>query len=1321
MPSPSDSSSAASLSGSRAFSGSRRGTSGRARASARVLLYLGLCHLALGAMVLAFSFTSLAFSASARVRQSCPFWAGFFVVASGIVGVISWRRPFTLVVSLFMLLSAVCVILSLAGSMLSCQNAQMVKSYLTCRVEHGLCVCCDPKQTCSLIEDETLVLYLHADCHSVRHQLKDLLFSACGLSILSTIICTLSTVTCSIHIFSLDLLHLLAPHRTRSVNPECTTPQDAFLTNMMDFEEFVPPIPPPPYYPPEYTCSSETDAQSITYNGSMESPVPLYPTDCPPPYEAVIGQRDPTLPTHPGEASAERGTSVGFSGEVSGDSGSLLMSEIVDIPDDSSPSEDSCVLEVAFAVRTRARGVSEGGEGVDYSIPQTPTARCCFRGERSNSCSSPSTYNTSTFRSPVMRHQALLAYSCSHLEMLGGAASTRSSVPEILVCPCTSSRRGSSSDATNPRALPSLGVTRDHQCSLAPGLHPVSCVHRRCGRDSRDSEALLPLVRSHSEPGLSSSTDTGDFPGSVASKGISEGGSRTSSDTGRSSACLLLQRSPLVSTGMLPRKGSLKATTEQLPSKQPLASSLRIHKSCTRSLGDLKVTRVLVQRLLQRSKRNLEPASEHAGNCGQRPKRRVGGDGSLPFDQVGTLQRKGRELADMMERRKVDILCVQETKWKGSKARSIGAGFKLFYYGVDSKRNGVGVVLKEEFVRNVLEVKRVSDRMMSLKLEIEGVMLNVVSGYAPQVGCELEEKERFWSELDEVMESIPTGERVVIGADFNGHVGEGNTGDEEVMGKFGVKERNLEGQMVVDFAKRMDMAVVNTYFQKREEHRVTYKSGGRRTQVDYILCRRGNLKEISDCKVVVGESVARQHRMVVCRMTLMVCKKKRSEIEKKTKWWKLKKEECCEEFRQKLRQALGGQVVLPDDWETTAEVIRETGRKVLGVSSGRRKEDKETWWWNEEVQDSIQRKGLAKKKWDMDRTEENRQEYKELQCRVKREVSKAKQNAYDELYTRLDTREGEKDLYRLARQRDRDGKDVQQVRVIKGRDGRVLTSEESVQRRWKEYFEELMNEENEREKRVEGVNSVEQKVDKIRKDEVRKALKRMKSGKAVGPDNIPVEVWKCLGEAAVEFLTSLFNRVLENLEKAYDRVPREELWYCMRKSGVAEKHVRVVQDMYERSRTVVRCAVGQTEEFNVEVGLHQGSALSPFLFAIVMDQLSEEVRQESPWTMMFADDIVICSESREQVEENLEVLRASWGASRGQQYQHRSQHHRRGHHHSHSEGYPVIRHSDPDPARTEGIHLRSCGDLSFMSAVSLHRLHPHTHTSSGALRLDSTL
>ena len=83
------------------------------------------------------------------------------------------------------------------------------------------------------------------------------------------------------------------------------------------------------------------------------------------------------------------------------------------------------------------------------------------------------------------------------------------------------------------------------------------------------------------------------------------------------------------------------------------------------------------------------------------------------------------------------------------------------------------------------------------------------------------------------MLSISRDERVVIGADLNGHVGEGNRGYEEVMDRFGIQDRNA-GQMVVDFVKRMEIAVVNTFFQKRQEHSVTYKSGGR-TQVDYVI------------------------------------------------------------------------------------------------------------------------------------------------------------------------------------------------------------------------------------------------------------------------------------------------------------------------------------------------------------------------------------------------------------------------------------------------------------------------------------------------------
>ncbi|KAG2465128.1 VPS50 protein, partial [Polypterus senegalus] len=58
---------------------------------------------------------------------------------------------------------------------------------------------------------------------------------------------------------------------------------------------------------------------------------------------------------------------------------------------------------------------------------------------------------------------------------------------------------------------------------------------------------------------------------------------------------------------------------------------------------------------------------------------------------------------------------------------------------------------------------------MIMKLEFEGVMMNVVNAYAQQVGCAMDEKEDFWSELDNVIDSVPKGQRVVIGADFNGH------------------------------------------------------------------------------------------------------------------------------------------------------------------------------------------------------------------------------------------------------------------------------------------------------------------------------------------------------------------------------------------------------------------------------------------------------------------------------------------------------------------------------------------------------------------------
>ena len=103
-----------------------------------------------------------------------------------------------------------------------------------------------------------------------------------------------------------------------------------------------------------------------------------------------------------------------------------------------------------------------------------------------------------------------------------------------------------------------------------------------------------------------------------------------------------------------------------------------------------------------------------------------------------------------------------------------------------------------------------------------------------------------------------------------------------------------------------------------------------------------------------------------------------------------------------------------------------------------------------------------------------------------------------------------------------------------------------------------------------------------------------------------------------------------DLEKAFDRVPRKVIWWALRKLGVEEWIVRLVQGMYANARSQVRVGEGFSKEFEVKVGVHQGSVLSPLLFIIVLEALSREFRAGVPWEDLYADDLVIIADSLEE-------------------------------------------------------------------------------------------
>jgi hypothetical protein len=113
--------------------------------------------------------------------------------------------------------------------------------------------------------------------------------------------------------------------------------------------------------------------------------------------------------------------------------------------------------------------------------------------------------------------------------------------------------------------------------------------------------------------------------------------------------------------------------------------------------------------------------------------------------------------------------------------------------------------------------------------------------------------------------------------------------------------------------------------------------------------------------------------------------------------------------------------------------------------------------------------------------------------------------------------------------------------------------------------------------------------------------------------------------------------VFIDLEKAYDKIPRNVMWWALEKHKVPTKYITLIKDMYDNVVTSVRTNDGDTDDFPIKIGLHQGSALSPYLFTLVMDEVTGDIQGDIPWCMLFADDVVLIDDSRAGVNRKLEL------------------------------------------------------------------------------------
>ena len=443
-----------------------------------------------------------------------------------------------------------------------------------------------------------------------------------------------------------------------------------------------------------------------------------------------------------------------------------------------------------------------------------------------------------------------------------------------------------------------------------------------------------------------------------------------------------------------------------------------------------------------------------------------------------------------------------------------------------TKASGVGVLLAEKWVDKVYDIKRVSDRIMLIKLLVGEAVLTVLSVYAPQTGLEESTKDAFYDSLQTVISELPDKEIVIPCGDWNGHVGREAAGYEGVHGGSGYGEHNADGDRVLEFAVANDFVIGNTFFVKRDSHLITYQSGNAKTQIDFILLRKRNLKIAKDIKVIPSEECVPQHKLLICDLRLKTPKPYPKPFSPKLRYWKLKEPTVQEEyeriFKSKVNAFNNVDASTEEIWNQIKTALLDTTNETCGKTK-KRHHKRETWWWNDEVNSAIAEKRWCWKAWKQGGGKE---QYLQAKRNAKRTVYTAKKTAEEKKFS--DLKPGMDDIFKIAKQLRKDNQDVVGDKCVKDDSGNLSFDNEAKKVAWKQHYERLLNEEfswNPEDLTADPVVGPPIHIDV---EMVVKAITKMKTGKAAGPSGIVPEMLKASGDTGARLVTDLANDMVRN-------------------------------------------------------------------------------------------------------------------------------------------------------------------------------------------------
>lgn len=476
-----------------------------------------------------------------------------------------------------------------------------------------------------------------------------------------------------------------------------------------------------------------------------------------------------------------------------------------------------------------------------------------------------------------------------------------------------------------------------------------------------------------------------------------------------------------------------------------------------------------------------------------------------------------------MRRLQVDILGICEMRWPGSGERNM-EHHKIYYTGNTGKRheNGVGIIVNNNIQSAVIGCIRQSDRIIMLKLRGTLFNINIVQVYAPTAEKSEEEIEDFYSQIGIVMKNVKKRDVTIVMGDFNAKVGEG--AEDKLVGLYGLGQRNQRGDRLVQFCREEKLVVSNTFYKLPSRRLYTWKSPADkpgnivRNQIDFILISERFRNSMTSVKTYPGADVPSDHNPLVGQLKTKLKKTRPQRKSKKYDIEKLKNPEIQEKVKSALTSELKDMsacISEPDkSWNTMETRIIEVNNRFLKPDTTRQKKK---GWMTDEIMNLMEERRRVKSN--------NTQEYWAIHRNIRKKIREAKAKWMTEKCSEIEDLNKKHDLFNTHKKiKEVTGSFRQRVSGnVSDENGNIVLEINDMLRIWKKYTEHLFDDEQRPEKpifdAVEGPH--------ITISEVKQAIKLMKNGKAMGPDEIPSEIFKIMEEDTIETLTALFNKIYD--------------------------------------------------------------------------------------------------------------------------------------------------------------------------------------------------